>query len=93
MVIVYDKDSIWLSYRLKGEMADLWQSVCGKTESQNLTLRDATLRELEEEMGLVAIRGDLQFLFNDNNFDCDVYKLKVHPKTELNWTESAKHGS
>ena len=73
-------------------MADLWQSVCGKTESQNLTLRDATLRELEEEMGLVAIWEDLQFLFNDNNFNCNVYKLKVHPKMELDQTESAKHG-
>ncbi len=65
-------------------MADLWQSVCGKTELQNLTLRDAALRELEKEIGLVVIREDLQFLFNDNNFDCNVYKLKVHLRTELN---------
>jgi len=65
-------------------MADLWQSVCEKTESQDITLRDAILRELEEETGLVTIREDLQFFFNNNNFDYDVYKLKVHPKTELN---------
>jgi len=64
-------------------MAELWQSVCGKTELQDLTSRDVILKELEEETGLVAIRGDLQFLFNDNNFDCDVYKLKVHPKMKL----------
>ena len=64
-------------------MAELWQSVCVKTESQDPILRDATLRELEEETGLVAIRGDLQFLFNNYNFDCDVYKLKMHSKTEL----------
>ena len=24
-------------------------------------------------MGLIAIWGDLQFLFNDNNFDWDIY--------------------
>jgi len=42
-------------------------------------------------MGLVVIRKDLQFLFNDTNFDCDVYKLKIHPKTELDHTEPAKH--
>jgi len=84
MVIIYNKEDVRLSYQLKGEMADLWQSVCGKTESQNLTSRDAALRELEEETDLIAIREDLQFLFNDNNFDCDVYKLKVHPRMELN---------
>ncbi len=83
MVIIYDKEDVRLFYRLKGEMAELWQSVYGKTESQNPTSRDVILRELEEEMGLVVIRGDLQFLFNDNNFDCDVYKLKVHSKMEL----------
>ena len=64
-------------------MAELWQSVCGKTEPQDLTSKDAVLRELEEETGLVAIQEDLQFLFNDNNFDCNIYKLKVYPKTEL----------
>ncbi len=64
-------------------MADLWQSVCEKTELQNLTSRDAILRELEEKTGLVVIREDLQFLFNDNNFDCDVYKLKVYLRMEL----------
>ncbi len=32
-------------------MADLWQSVCEKTELQDITLRDAALRELEEETG------------------------------------------
>ena len=83
MVIIYNKEDVRLSYQLKGEMADLWQSVCGKTESQNLTSRDAALRELEEETDLIAIREDLQFLFNDNNFDCDVYKLKIHLRMKL----------
>ena len=91
MVIIYDKERVWLSYRLKGEMADLWQSVCRKTEPQDLTSRDAALRELEEETGLVAIREDLQFLFNNNNFDCDIYKLKVHLKMKLDWTKLVKH--
>ena len=83
MVIIYDKEDVRLFYRLKGEMAELWQSVYGKTEPQDLTSRNATLRKLEEETGLVVIQGNLQFFFNDNNFDCDVYKLKVHLKIEL----------
>jgi len=82
-VIVYNKQGVYLYYRIKGEMAELWQSVCEKTKSQDLTLRDIVLRELEEETGLVVIQEDLQFLFNDNNFDCDIYKLKVHSKTKL----------
>ncbi len=92
MVIVYDKEGVRLSYRLKGEMAKLWQLVCEKVEPQDLISRDVILRELKEETGLVAIWRDLQFLFNNNNFDCDVYKLKVHPKTELDQTELVKHG-
>ena len=60
---------------------------------QDLTSRDTTLKELKEETGLVAIREDLQFLFNDNNFDCDVYKLKVYPRMKLDCTELAKHES
>jgi len=33
-------------------------------------------------MGLEVILGDLQYLFNDSKYDCDVYKLKVHSYTE-----------
>jgi len=32
MIIIYNKKGVRLSYQLKGEMADLWQSVCEKTE-------------------------------------------------------------
>ncbi len=72
-------------------MKDLWQSVCEKIESKDLILKNATLRELEKEIGLVAIQGNLQFLFNDINFDCNMYKLKIHLKTELDQTELTKH--
>ncbi len=36
-------------------MKNLWQSVCEKIESGDLTLKDATLKELEEETDLITI--------------------------------------
>jgi len=52
----------------------------------------AALRELEEEIDLVAESEDLKFLINDPNYNCDVYTLKVHPNTELDFIESDKNG-
>ena len=52
----------------------------------------ATLRELEEETGLVAEPEDFKFLVNDLNYNCDVYTLKVHPNTELDLMEPEKNG-
>src|SRR6266540_1900277 len=52
----------------------------------------ATLRELEEETGLVAETEDLKFLINDPNYNCDVYTLKVHPNIELDLIEPDKNG-
>ena len=53
---------------------------------------EAALRELEEETGLVAEPEDLKFLINDPNYNCDVYTLKVHPNTELDFMEPEKNG-
>src|SRR6266542_6701232 len=52
----------------------------------------ATLRELEEETGLVTEPEDFKFLINDLNYNCDVYTLKVHPNTELDLMELDKNG-
>ncbi len=43
-------------------------------------------------MGLKVILGDLQYLFNDPEYDCDVYKLKVYLRTELDRTKPTKQG-
>ena len=91
MVIIYDEQGMRMSYRLKkGNMQYLWQSVCRSVEDYDESSRQATAREVLEETGLEVILGDLQYLFNDFEYDCDVYKLKVHLRTELDQTELTK---
>jgi len=53
---------------------------------------EAALQKLEKETGLVAEPEDLKFLINDSNYNCDVYTLKVHPKTELDLMKPDKNG-
>ncbi len=80
-----------MSYHLKkGSMQHLWQSVCGSVKDYDESSRYATAREVLEETGLEVILGNLQYLFNNLKYDCDVYKLKVHPRTKLNRTELTK---
>ena len=54
--------------------------------------RQVTAREVLKETGLEVILGDLQYLFNDPEYDCDMYKLKVYSRTELDHTELTKQG-
>jgi len=66
-------------YQLKkGSMQYLWQSVCKSIEEHDKSSRQAVAREVLEETGLEVILKDLQYLFNDYEYDCDVYKLKVY---------------
>jgi len=82
-----------MSYQLKkGNIQHLWQSVCGGVEDYDESNRHAATREVLEETGLEIILEDLQYLFNDSEYDCDVYKLKVHLRTELDRTEPTKQG-
>jgi len=84
MVVIYDEQGMRMSYRLKRRnMQHLWQSVCGSVEDYDESSRHAAAREVLEETGLEVILRNLQYLFNDLEYDCDVYKLKVHPQTEL----------
>ncbi len=93
MVVIYDEQGMRMSYRLKkGSMQHLWQSVCGSVEDYDESSRHAAAREVLEETGLEVILGDLQYLFNDPEYNCDVYKLKVYPRTELDRTEPTKQG-
>ena len=78
MVVIYDEQEMRMSYHLKkGNMQHLWQSVCGSVEDYDESSRHAVAREVLKETGLEVILRDLQYLFNDPKYDCDVYKLKV----------------
>ena len=91
MVIIYDEQEMRMSYWLKKEsMQHLWQSVCGSVEAYDESSRQATIREVLKETGLEVILRDLQYLFNNSKYYCDVYKLKIYPRTELDRTESTK---
>ena len=80
-----------MSYRFKkGSMQHLWQSVCRSVEDYDESSRQAAIREVLEETGLEVILEDLQYLFNDLKYDCDMYKLKVHPRIELNRIKPTK---
>src|SRR6266498_4956848 len=73
-------------------MQYLWQSVCESVEDYDESSRHAAARKVLEETGLEVILGNLQYLFNDPEYDCDVYKLKVHPRTDLDRIELTKQG-
>ncbi len=80
-----------MSYQFKKKsMQHLWQSVCGSIKDYDESSRHAAAREVLEEIGLEIILGDLQYLFNDPKYDCDMYKLKVYLRTELDHTELTK---
>jgi len=64
-------------------MQHLWQSVCRSVKDYDESSRQAAAKEILEETGLEVILRDLQYLFNNPEYDCDVYKLKVHLRTEL----------
>ncbi len=73
-------------------MQHLWQLVCRSVEDYDESSRQAVAREVLEETGLEVISEDLQYLFNNSEYDCDVYKLKVHPRTELDQIKLTKQG-
>ncbi len=52
---------------------------------------EVALRELEKEISFVAKPEDLKLLFNDTNYNCDVYILKVYPNMELDFIEPDKN--
>ena len=64
-------------------MQHLWQSVCGNVEDYDESSRHAAVRKVLREIGLEVILKNLQYLFNNPEYDCDVYKLKVHPRIKL----------
>ncbi len=67
----------------------MWQSLKGKTNGK-LSI-EVTFRELEKEMGFIAKSEDLKFFFNNFNYNCDIYTLKVYLNIELDLMEPNKN--
>ena len=51
--------------------------VSGGKVKKNETSEEAVLRETAEETDIELKLQDLTYLFNDPNFDCDVYMTKL----------------
>src|SRR5215216_4548632 len=89
--ILYDQDGIFLSIR-KGEiMHGLWQTPGRKVDEGEIPMK-AAIRETEEETGIIFKDKDLEYLFNDPEFNCNVYITKVPRDVELEQTEKDKNG-
>ena len=72
---------IWVSKRsIEAKvMLRLWQTVCGKIES-NEGSAEACLRETSEETGINLTLSRIRKIFNDSQFNCDVYITKLRDK-------------
>ena len=84
---------IYLSKRIQKnkEMYNLWQSPGGKVERGESSVQ-ATIRETLEETGIKLEEEELTFLFNDPNFNCDVYITELALEQEPQHTEPHKQG-
>src|SRR6266540_3246874 len=71
-------------------MNNMWQ-LSGKKTDRKSSMK-ATFREFEKEISLMTELEDLKFLFNDSNYNCNVYILKVHPNIKLDLMKFNKNG-
>ena len=91
MNILYQDNGIYLSKRCQKdkEMYNLWQVPGGKVELGESSIQ-AVLRETQEETGIKLKKEELTYLFNDPNFNCDIYATKLISKQKLEHTEPDK---
>ena len=91
--ILYNDKGVYLSERIQEnkEMYGLWQSPGGKVEKGE-TSEEAVLRETAEETDIELKLQDLTYLFNDPNFNCDVYMTKLQKNQIPQQTEPEKQG-
>jgi ADP-ribose pyrophosphatase YjhB (NUDIX family) len=88
---LYDQDGIFLSIR-KGEiMKELWQTPGGKVDEGEIPIK-AAIRKTEKETGIILKDKDLEYLFNDSEFNCNVYITKIPKDVELEQIEKDKNG-
>ncbi|GES88976.1 hypothetical protein GLOIN_2v1772369 [Rhizophagus clarus] len=63
----------------------------GKVELGELSIQ-AVLRETQEETGINLKKEELTYLFNDPNFNCDIYATKLISNQKLEHTKPDKQG-
>jgi 8-oxo-dGTP diphosphatase len=90
--IMFNKEGIYLSQRTCPEkvMHKLWQVPGGKVENKETSL-EAILRETHEETGVQLKRDQPILIFNDPEYDCDVY-FTYFTNQILQWTEPKNQG-
>ncbi len=59
-------------------------------KDNNESSKHVIAREILKKTELEIILEDLQYLFNNSEYDCDVYKLKMYSRIKLDYTELAK---
>src|SRR5215212_9975376 len=93
MNIIYNDQGIYLSKRIQRnkEMYNMWQASGGKVKERESSIQ-ATLRETLEEIGIPLNREDLTFLFNDPEYNCDVYIAKLLLSQLPKYTKLTKQG-
>ena len=72
-------------------MYNMWQVPEEKVEERESSIQ-ATLRETLEETGIPLNGEDLTFLFNDPEYNCDVYIAKLLPSQLSKHTKPTKQG-
>src|ERR1051325_9480782 len=78
-ILYAENKGVFLSKRLVQHMNGLLQSPGGKVE-KNETSMEAVLRETLEETSLKFQAKDVNYLFNDSQYNCDVYLTKINRK-------------
>jgi len=91
--IIYNNNGIYFSKRSQQnkEMFSKWQSPGGKVKEDESS-EEAALRETKEETGIQFKLSDPTYLFNDPQFDCDVYITKLASNQISQQTEPEKQG-
>ncbi|GES92750.1 8-oxo-dGTP diphosphatase MutT [Rhizophagus clarus] len=86
-------NGIYLSKRCQKnkEMYNLWQVPGGKVELGESSIQ-AVLKETQKETGIKLKKEELTYLFNDPNFNCDIYATKLISNQKLKHTEPDKQG-
>ena len=72
-------------------MGGLWNVPEGKVE-KNETSIEAVLRETKEETGLIIEPQRMKKIFNDANYNCDVYITQLFDHEKPKQTEPQKAG-
>src|ERR1044072_7842494 len=90
-ILINQEGEIYISKRNKELkiMPGLWQTVCGKTEENESSI-EACERETNEKTGLKITAKRIRKIFNDPEYNCNVYITKLLPQEDPQRTEPEK---